>query len=464
MIFRTLRFRLLLAFFLVILISILVTGSLTLTNLRRTFMDERRESALMSANMVVNAVRPVLETVSGEELAAMARRQGEQLGARVVVFDAEARVLADQYGELLGTTIQQREVTLALDGESVTSVRQLPDGGALFAVVPVYSGMELVGGVLLAFDLLPLELSLQQWAQRLMVSSLLGSALAALLGYLLAVRFTRPLTGLAAAARRLAEGELATRAPERGAGELVEVARAFNHMAERMEEAERMRGLFISNAAHELRSPIASIKVLAQTLLDEEGNDEELLQEYLQDMDGEADRLALLGDALLDIVRYQRKGSLQLTRVRVQEAAEAAWAEVGRVFDVGAINFVVQMDEELEWPLDGTWFTTLLYNLCYNAAKYVPTPGGQVKVTACVFGDELVTQVEDNGEGIPQEHLSRVFERFYRVDKARSRKTGGLGLGLSIVREIVEAHHGSITVQSRPGKTRFTFSIPQRQA
>ncbi len=458
--FRTLRFRLLLAFFLVILMSILVTGSVTLTNLRRTFMQEREESALMSANMVVNAIRPLMGVGSNEELAAVARRQGEQIRARVVIFDDRAIVLADHYGELTGATVEQEEIAAVLTGESVTSVRQLPDGGALYAAVPVYSGMELVGGVLLAYDLLALESSLADWAHRLWMASLVGSALSALLGYLLAVHFTRPLTGLAAAARSLAAGDLSQRAPERGAGELVEVAEAFNHMADRMEQAERMRALFISNAAHELRSPIASIKVLAQTLLEEEGDDAELVREYLGDIDAEADRLALLGNALLDIVRYQRKGSLEWTEVAVVDAIDAAWAEVAAIWDVTAIDFVVDAGDDLHWPLDQAWFITLVYNLCYNAAKYVPSTGGQIIVTARVVDEMLQLQVEDNGEGISPEHLPYIFERFYRVDKARSRKTGGLGLGLSIVREIVEAHQGTIDAKSRPGKTRFTITIP----
>ncbi len=460
MLLGTLRFRLVLAFFLVILISILVTGSVTLTNLRRTFLQERQQSALMSANMVVNSVRPLLGMGASAELAAAVRRHGDQIGARVVVFDAQARVLADQYDEMVGETIEQSEVAAALAGESVTAVRQLPDGGALFAVVPVYSGMEMVGGVLLAYDLVALESSLAQWAHRLLMGSVAGGALAASLGYLLAMHFTRPLTGLATAARSLAKGDLSTRAPMRGSRELVEVAGAFNHMAEGMEETERIRALFISNAAHELRSPIASIKVLAQTLLEEEGEDAALVKEYLQDMDTEADRLTLLGDTLLDIVRYQKKGNLERTQVLVQDAILSAWNKVALAYDVSAIAFACHVREDLYWPLDEAWFTTLLYNLCYNAAKYVPPVGGQVTVTARVVDRTLRVKVEDNGEGIGTEHLPYIFERFYRVDKARSRQTGGLGLGLSIVKDIVETHRGTITVKSEPGHTCFCVSIP----
>lgn len=458
--FRTLRWRLLLAFFAAILVSALVTGGLTLASMGRAFLTERSRSALMSANMVANSVRPLMGTGPSADLEATVRRLGQQLGARVLVTDAQGRVLADQYGQLDGETLAHPEVRSALSGHSETAVRRLADGQALYAAVPVYAGLEVTGVVLLAFDLVPLEAMLAAMARRLVLACLAGGTLAAVGGYILAVLLARPLGALARAARALAEGRLSTRAPVGGSEELAEVARAFNRMAERLEDEDRLRRLFISNAAHELRSPLASIKVLAQAIIDDPGADLELYREFLRDIDREVDRLARLGDALLDLTRFQQRGKLQLRPVPVLEAVHEACERLALAAQARGVEVTVEVPPGLHWDLEPSWFATLVHNLLHNAVKYAPEAGGRVAVGAAAGPAGLVLTVDDDGEGIPPEHQPHLFEHFYRVDSARARQTGGVGLGLAIVREIAAAHGGHVTLESRPGHTRLTVTFP----
>ena len=218
---------------------------------------------------------------------------------------------------------------------------------------------------------------------------------------------------------------------------------------------------FVANVSHELRTPLASIKGYSETLLDGGMDDRDTLREFLRVIDRHATRMSRLIDDLLILSRLE---SHQMTIVAAPiDLGELVFSTV-KGFDKQSrdkgISLAVIVPEDLPKALgDRDRLEQVMVNLLDNAIKYTPS-GGSVSVSACLETGNVRVDVEDTGIGIPADDISRIFERFYRVDKARSRELGGTGLGLAIVKHIIQGHNGRLNVESRPGKgSVFSFSI-----
>jgi len=235
------------------------------------------------------------------------------------------------------------------------------------------------------------------------------------------------------------------------------------HDVTELKRLEQIRRDFVANVSHELRTPISSIKGYAETLIDGAVDDKELAEEFVGIIQAEADRLAKLIEDLLDLSRLE-SGKLDLHPVRcsVKDIAERVIRDQKEA--AGEKSIAVREDIPEDIPdimADPAMITQVLINLMDNAIKYTPEGGG-IEVSAAPEGGMVEVRVTDTGVGIPEKDLSRIFERFYRVDKARSRQLGGTGLGLSIVKHIVQEHGGQVWVDSLPGKgSTFTFTLPR---
>jgi signal transduction histidine kinase len=239
-----------------------------------------------------------------------------------------------------------------------------------------------------------------------------------------------------------------------GSGSVVELKRV-----------NKIRRDFVANVSHELKTPATSLKLLAESLVDVLDEDPEGARFFAEQLRDETERLAKLITDLLDLARLESEEGIQnpqpvdlrsilmvvLARHRPtarRKNITLSWKRSGR-----AATYTVRGDE--------TQLTSMFSNLVENAVKYTPV-GGRVEVTANSDESEVVVRVSDTGIGIPEKSLVRIFERFYRVDKARSKETGGTGLGLSIVRHIAENHGGRVTVESSPGEgSAFTVRLPR---
>lgn len=238
-------------------------------------------------------------------------------------------------------------------------------------------------------------------------------------------------------------------------------------MAAKLEEADRTLRHFLSDASHELKTPLSSIKVLSQSLIDSQEQDPAVYRDFLQDISSEVDRMAALVNDMFQLAKLQDPdhpvsfndylvGKL-LKHIKGLTAGEALQQGVDIQVQVGS-------DGEVLWQLNMDLFTCILLNLISNAIRYTPR-GGLVTVTADVEEDSLVVRVTDTGIGISAEDLPRIFDRFYRVDEDRNRETGGTGLGLAITRQAVHCHGGTISVESVPGQgTTFEIRFPKHQS
>lgn len=298
----------------------------------------------------------------------------------------------------------------------------------------------------------------------------IGLLIAILLSLLLAKTMVTPIQSLTKAAEKVAAGDFSESVENDARDEIGVLSRTFNEMAGQLERniedlqaSEQMRKEFVANVSHELRTPVTSIRSYAETLCDAaEGMDGETRQRFLEVIVRESDRMTKIVQDLLTLSRFDA-GSFSFDfqlfsfEKSVQDVYNAQLLEAQK----HGHNFGLQIESELpEIVGDKARIEQVLINMLSNAIKYTPD-GGRIRMTAGEKDGTVWCTVRDNGIGIPKQDQARVFERFYRVDKARSRESGGTGLGLSIAYEIVQRHDGTMTLTSQKGKgTAITVSLP----
>src|SRR3989442_6716777 len=285
------------------------------------------------------------------------------------------------------------------------------------------------------------------------VAGILGSIVLAIL---LARWLSAPLGRIGAAARRVAQGERDVRVPAQGPREVALLAHSFNQMAERLEEQERMRAEFIANAAHELRTPLTNLVGYLEALGD---GVVAPTPETFASLREEADRLVRLARSLDALAVGDREVDAPFVELDLREAIEMAVELVLPQFERRGIAVSIQVPSGVVGRANPDHLAQVLANLLQNALRYAPS-GGRVTITA-EPGDRAATvTVTNTGDEIPAADLPHVFERFYRVDKSRDRTRGGAGIGLAIVKQLVELGGGSVGADSRGGLTRVWFRIP----
>jgi two-component system sensor histidine kinase BaeS len=290
------------------------------------------------------------------------------------------------------------------------------------------------------------------------LAAVVVAAIAALvLAVILARMLARPLADIGSAARRIAEGDYAARVPRSGPEELASLADSFNQMAASLERQEAMRRDFIANAAHELRTPLTNLQGYLEALRDGVITADRATYDSLWD---EAERLVRLSHSLDALAEGDAATSAPLVEDLDLSAAIRAALELAQpILERAELRLVVDVPERLPARANPDALAQVLGNLISNAARYTPA-GGTVTVRAERRPADLLVSIANTGEGIPPDDLERVFERFYRVEKSRDRARGGAGIGLAIVKQLVEAGGGRVGAESLEGQTRFWFSLP----
>ena len=239
------------------------------------------------------------------------------------------------------------------------------------------------------------------------------------------------------------------------------IADAFNQVLARMNALDESRQEFVSNVSHELKTPMTSMKVLADSLVQQENVPVEMYREFMIDIKNEVDRENQIITELLTLVRMDRKDSrLNVKECNVNEMVELILRRLRPIAQKRDIELTMVSMREVYAEIDEVKMVMVITNLVENAIKY-NRDHGKVRVTINADPYNFYISVEDTGVGIPQDSLDKIYERFYRVDKSRSREVGGTGLGLSITKSIILQHHGAIDVSSIEGEgTKFTVTVP----
>jgi signal transduction histidine kinase len=303
-------------------------------------------------------------------------------------------------------------------------------------------------------------LSLSQAISRFLFwGALLAIAIALLFTLFLSRRILAPVKALTLTARQLGRGDLSQRVQFKDKSEIGELAQAFNSMASDLERTEQLRRNMIADAAHELRTPLSNIRGYLEAIRDGLKKPD---ADTIRTLDEEAFLLSRLVDDLQEL-SLAEAGELKLV-CQLEDIATLVNQTAASVQPQAAARGVsIANDLPATLPpvsIDYSRISQVLLNLLENAIAHTGD-GGNITLSASQQGKWLEVSVADTGEGMPAEDLPNIFERFYRVDKSRTRATGGSGLGLTVAKRLVEAHGGKIEVQSELGKgSRFSFTIP----
>ena len=381
---------------------------------------------------------------------------------RMLVTDASGRILYDTDGQdpAVGRYALFPELRDALDGDTAF-YNAYADAAFLSRVaVPVRARGATIGAVYLReTDTEQGELLRQVQSTLLNIS--LGVAVAALLVTSVLTRaLTRRLTQLVEAIRIVRDGEYAYRLDVKGEDELSELGREFNNLTQRLQSTEELRRRFVSDASHELKTPLASIRLLADSVVQSEAMDPETMREFVSDIGMEADRLNRTTEKLLQLTRMDGEAAPVRQPVELRAVVEKTLQLLAPLAREQEVDLRSELAPDVRVLGDPDGVYQIIFNLAENGIKY-NVRGGSVSLRLFAREYQAVLEVEDTGIGIPEEDLPHIFDRFYRVDKARSRKSGGSGLGLSIVRDAVVRHGGQIRVEPNyPQGSRFVVEFP----
>jgi signal transduction histidine kinase len=279
--------------------------------------------------------------------------------------------------------------------------------------------------------------------------------------YLLTYLFLKPINKFYPAIENIKKGDLGQKVDIRTSDEFSLLGDAFNSMTVRLNEVDEQREAFVANVSHELKTPLASIKLLTENLLLQDNIEKKVYREFLKDINDEIDRLNNIVTELLSLVDLDKnKLKLDLQITYLNYILEKIIEQLNPLAKEKNIKLIFEERDRIQIKIDKNKIKQAVINIVHNAIKY-SDEGSVVKIALYTDKNYATIKISDNGYGIPKESLPYIFDRFYRVDKARSRKTGGTGLGLSISKQIINMHHGTINVKSRVGRgTTFYVKIP----
>ena len=442
---HSLQFRLLMVLTVVILLS---TGTVFFL-IGITARDEIRQygehvEKVRSTRMEFELSRYYMHTGNWEGIQPFVEQGGGLYGRRIILADINGVVVADSEGELIG-----EQYTPEYPGQDLRLPMRMSAVGTLYISPQLTAETDSTSPQTLSNTI----------GRFLLWGGLVAIGSALLVTFFLSKRILAPIKVLTQNARRLGKGDFSQRVQVKDKGEVRELAQAFNSMASDLERAELLRRNMVADVAHELRTPLTNLKGHLEAVHDGVIKPD---AETISSLEEEAALLSRLVDDLQELSLVEA-GELKLdfqsediTRLITQAVAAVQAQAVAK----GLALSTYLPDKLPQVNIDSHRINQVLRNLLGNALTH-STQGGSITVTASQQDDWVKVTVSDTGEGISPEEISNIFERFYRVDKSRTRATGGSGLGLTIARRLVEAHGGNIEVQSELGKgSSFSFTIP----
>ena len=394
-----------------------------------------------------------LDRLNQENVAAAMAVVEETGLSRVLVTDSAGQVLYDTRETLgaVGKYTFYSEIVQALEGYDAFSCSYRDGAFRSRAASPVLYQNRIVGSVY-AYEYDTEQAELLEGLQSNLLKLSAGIAAAVvLLSFILSRMLTRKISALLTGIRKVREGAYEHRTHIPGRDEIAQIGEEFNSLTDRLQTTETLRRRFVSDASHELKTPLAAIRLLTDSILQTDNMDMETVRDFVTDIGSEAERLTRITEDLLRLTRLDSGLLDQPEAVDVAPVLEQVIRMMGLLAREKGVRLTDRAAEGCRVLATRDEIHQVIYNLTDNAVKYSGS-SGVVRVELRREGGDVVLTVADNGPGIPEEDLPRVFERFYRVDKARSRESGGTGLGLSIAREIVERHHGTIRLVPREGK------------
>lgn len=388
------------------------------------------------------------------------------MNGRIILLNSNLQVVKDTAEREEGKTLISEEPIYAMQGEIQTYYNEKERKAEVILPIVVGANAENNGqviGVMIFEGSLADIVSAQELFRENIVVLMIGAAIL-LLGAALVISWCmiKPLRTLSGQIEHAAETYEGTEMiKSTGYLEVEQIAEAFRGMMEKTVATEKSRQEFVSNVSHELKTPLTAIKVLSDSLVLEPDVPIEMYREFINDINSEIDREAKIVNDLLALVKLDKtSGEMHIAEVNINELLEIILKRLKPLALKRGIEMIFESYRTVLAEIDEVKMSLVFTNLIENAIKY-NRDGGRVMVSLNADHRYFYAKIEDTGIGIPEEEQGLIFDRFYRVDKARSRETGGTGLGLSITKSAVQMHKGSIKVQSIPGVgSIFTVRIP----
>lgn len=426
-------------------------------------VGELQEKSNIISNLLVTSgyFSSSLEGLDFTDTDAEIYQVAEAFHGRIVIANRDLKIRKDTYGLEEGKTIISEQAINCVKG---SASKYIDNTNAYVELVnPIINpeSKQVIGIIIMSFSTKNVFSIYDALSQKAVVLLLAVSIVVGIVAYIYAMLVTRPYARVASVIDHATEGYLDEQVDIHGFTEVQRISDSFNQLLERLKLLEESRQEFVSNVSHELKTPITSMKVLSDSLVGQEDVPVELYREFMEDIAEEIDREDKIINDLLSLVKLDRTaGELNISQVDINGLVEQILKRLRPIAAQRNIELVYESFRPVTAEVDEVKLSLAINNLIENAIKY-NFDDGWVRVSLNADHKFFYVKVADSGVGIPEEMQNKIFERFYRVDKAHSRETGGTGLGLSITRNAILMHRGAIKVYSKEkeGST-FTIRIP----
>ncbi len=421
-------------------------------------VDITSQAKLLATQIVANNY---LQDTSSPSITTQLDQLSTIYDGRVMLIDNTFTIVKDTYALDEQKTILAEEVIQSYGGETVQKYDA--DNRYIEMTLPINdeSGKNVIGVMLVSVSTDSIVATLGILKQYALMMQFLVAVVVVIAGFAASSGLVRPFKRLTKSIKDVQDGYEADFISVRSYSETETISAACDEMLQRLQTLDESRQEFVSNVSHELKTPLTSMKVLADSLIGQEDIPVELYREFMSDIGDEIDRENKIINDLLSLVKMDKSaGNINIASVQINELLERIMKRLRPIAQKQNVELVMESFRPVVAEVDEVKLTLALTNLIENAIKY-NNPEGWVHVSLNADHQNFFVTVEDNGIGIPKEAQDRIFERFYRVDKSHSREIGGTGLGLAIARNAIIMHRGAIKVHSMEGEgTTFTVRIP----
>ena len=445
--------------YVVITFLVLLLLNLYCSEISQTLFNKSKETSMIEKCQLAADEIAGLEVINTATVSGAVKEMVSLKVTRLIITDQSARVLYDSLNAEPDYYALFPEILCAMEGNDVF-FSQYHDGAIQsHAATPIVSYKATLGCVyMMEYDTDQgiLIKSLQHTVLRI---TLILEIVVILFSFVFSKTYSYRLRKIMNSMRIIQKGDYTHKLKLGGHDELSFLGDEFNDLTERLQTSEQKRSRFVSDASHELKTPLASIKLLTDSILQND-MDMETVREFVGDIGNEADRLTRTTGKLLSLTKVDGQVSEDCEIIKMAPTVERVIRMLSGIAQQNSITIEADLSEDSPVLILEDDLYQIAFNLIENGIKY-NISGGKLTVHLLREEDNAILRVSDTGMGIPEDALSHIFERFYRVDKARSRATGGSGLGLAIVRAIVQRNRGEITVDTEVGKgTVFTVTFP----
>ena len=461
--FKSLRFRILIILIILGIVPTVIVTYTMLHNYQDRAVSMLTETVQDQSEILCNLIikENYLNDTGSQTVNTKLEMFADLYNGRVLLADRDFKIVGDTFYTEEGKTLLSSLAVKCFKGEKASNFDL--KSKVLEVAVPVQSPdvQQIQGVMLMTISTIEIGDMMAELEQKGMMLIGIIVVLSIFLSWLLSTILVKPLARVTKAIEDLTDGmqDDAISVPDYTETELI--TDAFNKMVNRMKILDESRQEFVSNVSHELKTPLTSMKVLADSLVGQQGVPEELYQEFMGDITAEIDRENKIITDLLSLVKMDKKAAdLNITHMDINQLLEDILKRLRPIADKRNIDLILDCFRPVEADVDEVKFTLAISNLVENGIKY-NVDDGWVRVSLDADHKYFYVTVADSGMGIPEDSIERIFERFYRVDKSHSKEIGGTGLGLAITRSAIAMHHGAIKVFSKEGEgTTFSVRIP----